>query len=183
MGYENRGWEISPVRSFTHSFIHSNSCMTIKEPNAVPGTGVTLADQRTRLRLSSSLLSHRWGRKQTEQRDRKNTGGQGKAGRAGWALGTGDRKQAAKKDSSSEGAAQVTQKNCLPSRGKGPKLLQSDPRPVREITPPLICILVPAAHYLAAHHPLRVLKQLSQAGREQESSAPFYSLDRLPRFP
>lgn len=42
-------------------------------------------------------------------------------GRQGQALGIGDRKQAAKMESPSVGAAQVTQKSCLPSRGRGPK--------------------------------------------------------------
>lgn len=37
-------------------------------------------------------------------------------GRQGQALGIGDRKQAAKMESPSVGAAQVTQKSCLPSR-------------------------------------------------------------------
>lgn len=63
-------------------------------------------------------------KKSQHRLNRKNNASSRGPGKQGRVLGIGDRKQAAKMESPSEGAAQVTEK--LSSRGKGPERLEAD---------------------------------------------------------
>lgn len=136
------------------SFIHSSQQLcAYQEPSTILSTGVAPADHSDKtpafIKLPFSLMRQKTNR----QSDRKNKGWprEGQKGRH-LALETGNRQS--RWDCPSEGAVQVTQENCLPSKGNEPRLLQSDPHPVREMTPPLICRLLSGSRYLSAHHPV-----------------------------
>lgn len=139
------------------SFIHSSQQFcAYQEPSTILTKHWGSTCRPFRLDSSfyqASFLINEAENQQIEQSDRKNKRWprEGQKGRH-LAPETGNRQS--RWDCPSEGAAQVTQENCLPSKGNEPRLLQSDPHPVREITPPLICRLLSESRYLSAHHPM-----------------------------
>lgn len=144
-------------KHFIHWFIHSFLPIVMCLPGAKHYSkhwGSTCRPFRLDSSFyQASFLINEAENQQIEQSDRKNKRWprEGQKGRH-LAPETGNRQS--RWDCPSEGAAQVTQENCLPSKGNEPRLLQSDPHPVREITPPLICRLLSESRYLSAHHPM-----------------------------
>lgn len=104
----------------------------------------------------------------------------GSAAGQGWVLGTGDRKQAAKMELPSEGAAQVTEKNCLPSKGDGPKYFSHIPCSKRNNVTSYLYIAssVLLCSLLSSHVSPRAARQ----GRQVEMS-PFHRSTGWQNFP